>query len=149
MPKGGSGKLNLPAYGAVGQLSLRAQTRRNAGENPVGPNLFMKLIVILCLVSFACLAQRATELFIPIGKSPGLSREGKTIIGKVSAADNKTVTVSGRSVHVVDVSEVYLDRSAARKQNTYGKFDDIKTGTSVEIYAPVNSVAVWIKIQTE
>lgn len=110
----------------------------------------MKLFVVFCLVSLACFAQQATELFIPIGKSPGLSREGKTIIGKVNAiSSDKIVTVSGRTVRVVDASEIYFDRSSIKKQNTYGKFDDIKIDKSVEVYAPSNSIVIWLKIQSE
>jgi hypothetical protein len=107
------------------------------------------LLIALCLVSVVALAQKSTELYIPIGKSPGLSKEIKTVYGPVSEIrPDRSIVIFGYTVKFTDKSEVYLDRSKVKKQNTYGTFDDIKLKKVVEAYAPTNNVIQWIKIET-
>jgi hypothetical protein len=102
-------------------------------------------------------AQKATEIFIPVGKSPGLS--GKhTSIGKITAIDtlNRTITVadSARShdVKITERTKIWLDRSKLKLTNQKGAFTDLRKGLLVEVKYEVNqlkdkSPAEWIKVQ--
>ena len=94
--------------------------------------------------------QKATEQFIPIGQSPGLS-EQYTYRGSLEAVDaaSRTVTVEGRSVQVTDATRIWLDRSASRQSNLAAGFDALQPGREVEIhYVDIEQRerAAWIKI---
>lgn len=101
-------------------------------------------VFLLCL---PCEAQRATELYVPIGKSPGLSREGKTIMGTVTKTTGGEITIGDKVIRVNDETKYFLDRSAVRKPNTYGSRGDLQVGTLVEAYAP-DGDSVWVKLKT-
>jgi len=113
------------------------------------------LLGILLAVPTAGLAQKTTELFIPIGQSPGLS--GKhTLIGKiaqVNAPDN-TLTIADAtgtySVSIASGSRIYLDRSKAGLPNSQGALTDCNVGDPVEVKFVDNArskPAEWIKVQ--
>ena len=56
------------------------------------------IICVLIIGAFSAQAEKATELYIPIGQSPGLS--GKyTVLGKIDQvnAKNQTIKMSGAS----------------------------------------------------
>lgn len=102
-------------------------------------------------------AQRATEVFIPMGQSPGLS-ETKTIIGKIDTVGNRrrTISVTDSSgtykVSIRDDTEIWLDNSKIRKSNQAGSAADFQPGRSAEVkYTEserTNSVtADWIKLE--
>jgi hypothetical protein len=126
----------------------------------------MKKILSAIIVSAVCVSaawlgsetsvygQKATEQFIPLGKSPGLS--GKlTWIGTVEQVDeqNKTVTVKAdsayKAIKVSDQTRIWLDRSKARLSNIKGGFADLKNGRKVEVkyLKDRETEAEWIKIE--
>ncbi len=100
--------------------------------------------------------QKATEVFIPVGQSTGLS--GKlTLIGKITSVDaqNRTITVTDESgTHTVRLSErtkIYVDLSKQRSPNRNGTLADLRTGLLTEVKFEGNDrskgVAEWIKVQ--
>jgi hypothetical protein len=100
--------------------------------------------------------QKATEVFIPIGQSAGLS--GKlTRIGKIAAVDtqNRTVTVTDavgtQTVLLSERTKIYLDLSRQRSPNRPGSIADIRPGLLAEVKFEGNDrskgVAEWIKVQ--
>jgi hypothetical protein len=101
--------------------------------------------------------QEATEMFIPIGQSPGLS--GKvTVIGTLDAIDagKRTITIvdggATWSAEITDRTEVWLDRSKLRLPNQKGTFADLKKGLPVEVkYEDAArrgmGPARWVKVQ--
>lgn len=106
------------------------------------------LIVLSCPLT--ALSQKATEQFIPIGQSPGLSGQ-YTYIGALEAVDAtaRTITVEGRSVQVTDATRIWLDRSIAQQPNLSGGLDDLRPGRRVEVRymdAERRERAAWIKI---
>ena len=117
-------------------------------------------IVIMALVGVLAAAvgnaQKATEVFIPIGKSPGLS-ERYTSIGTVAAVDPgaDTITVtegSGtRVIHCTEGTKFWLDRSERRLTNKVGALADCRPGSRVEVKYVGNdkndAVAEWVKIE--
>lgn len=100
------------------------------------------IAVVFVLNCAVCEAQRTTELYIPIGKSPGLSIAGKTIIGTVTAINGDAVAVGDKVISITGKTKIFLDRSQARLTNTYGSRSDIKVGAFVESYSD------WIKIRS-
>jgi hypothetical protein len=111
-------------------------------------------IILLAIVTVAS-AEKATELFIPIGKSPGLS--GKYLVtGRIEQvnAQNKTISMSGEAgeytVRISDQTMIFLDKSKMKQANQYGNFSDFKKGTVVEVRFEKDErgqPAEWVKIQ--
>lgn len=99
--------------------------------------------------------QKATEIYIPIGKSPGLSGE-KTIIGKIVTVDyqDHSVMVQDSSgtytVKITEDTKIWLDKSSMHKPNETGRMEDCQEGRTVEVKyqaGPQDQKAEWIKIR--
>jgi len=113
------------------------------------------IICVLIIGAFSVQAEKETELYIPIGQSPGLS--GKyTVMGKIDQVDakNQSIKMSGPSgsysVQLSPETSIYLDRSKAKLPNTYGTLADCKAGDTVEVKFKDNShnkPAQWIKVE--
>jgi hypothetical protein len=112
---------------------------------------------ILFAVAASSHAQRATELYTPIGRSPGLSGT-VTVIGTVESFDQQSGILEVRTesdtstVRVTDRCRIYLDRSKLKERNTYGKPEDLVEGRRVEILYEnrkerTEGSAEWIKIE--
>ena len=111
----------------------------------------------LLVVAFCCTGtaqgQEATERFIPIGRSPGLS--DATSVGKISSSDpaSLTLTVSGpqagRGVEITERTRIWLDRSTIGKTNLTGSIHDCRPGRTVEIKYedPERRRAAWVKVK--
>jgi len=103
------------------------------------------------------LAEKATELYIPIGKSPGLY--GKYLatgrIEKVNYQNNTLTMSSGSSSYPVEVTErtmIFLDRSKMGQPNIYGSFSDCKQGMMIEVRFEKDErgrPAEWIKLEMQ
>lgn len=115
----------------------------------------MAIIMFLMSSLSFTYAQKMTEKFIPIGKSPGLS--GKfTLIGKVEAVDpqKRTLVCADRAgSHVVNVTEqtnIWLDRSQLNQTNQTGSLTDCQKGRVVEVKfldkERKEGPAEWIKV---
>lgn len=105
-------------------------------------------------------AQKATEILIPIGQSPGVSGIS-SVIGTISSCDQAsgTVTISDEKgiTHTATLTEetkIWLDRSALKQGGAAGSVSDCQTGRRGEVkyvYAGETRTerAEWIKIQVE
>lgn len=101
--------------------------------------------------------QRATEIYIPVGQSPGVS--GKyTMIGKIETinAQGRIVTIAGPSgtytATITSRTKIWVDRSKLRLPNQKGTFSDLQKGLTVEIkYEDPKQMgkgaAEWVKVQ--
>lgn len=108
------------------------------------------ITTLLCSMSYAH-GQKATERYIPIGQSPGISNK-YTYIGVIEAIDpqQRTVTAAGHTVQITDETRIWLDRSLQKLGNQKGSFDDLQKGRKVEIkYTDTTQpqVAQWVKVQ--
>ena len=99
-------------------------------------------------------AQKATEQFIPIGRSPGISGV-QSYRGAIESVDpqRQTIRVSDRtgpqSVTITEQTKIWIDRSKQGKGNIAGKFADLKVGQEVEVKfedAQRRESAEWIKV---
>lgn len=108
------------------------------------------ILLLLGSISFAY-AQKTTEIFIPMGKSPGLSYK-YTYMGNIESVNNqkRTVKVNGRDVQVSRDTKIWLDRTALKMTNVAGRFSDLQSGRQVEIKyvdADRRKAAEWIKVK--
>ncbi len=101
--------------------------------------------------------QKAVELFIPIGQSPGLSGT-VTVIGKLAAIDRqqRTIKIAGPgeewTAEITDRTKIWLDRSKLRQNNQTGSLDDLRQGLQVEVkylddVQRGTGPAEWIKVE--
>ncbi len=106
-----------------------------------------------------CLAQvhgqEMTEMYIPIGQSPGVSGKS-SLIGTIDSVNlqKQTLAVSGltgiQAVVLTDRTRVWLDRTQARLSNQVGTLANLQKGLKVEVKfrdADQNRVAEWVKVQ--
>ena len=100
-------------------------------------------------------AQKTTELFIPIGKSPGLSGE-YTKMGTIEEviAQAQTIRMSDASgsdtIQVAEGTSIWLDKSKMKSTNQVGSFSDLVAGRIVEVKFKDNDPeggVEWIKVQ--
>jgi hypothetical protein len=97
-------------------------------------------------------AQEATEMYVPIGQSPGIS--GKTsVVGTIQALNTaaRTLTVVGpagpQTFAITDKTRIWLDKSAQKQANQYGSLADLQQGRRVEVNPQPAGRAGWIKVQ--
>ena len=121
----------------------------------------LKKIIILSIftgISVDLSAQTMTEIYIPLGKSPGVS--GKySLIGRVESFimldSSMTImlnTGSRKNMIINSVCDIYLDKSTLRLSNKKGYCADIKKGLLVEAKYFDNKPdrpIEWLKIQIE
>ena len=112
-------------------------------------------LLISCLGAVFARGQEATERYIPIGQSPGLSRQ-YNYMGPIDAVDaeNRTLTVAGpsgaRVVKLTERTRIWLDRSMLESTSSSGSFEDCLLGRTVEVKYEDPSrreLADWIKVQ--
>jgi hypothetical protein len=113
--------------------------------------------IILLGIAVIAYAEKATELYIPLGQSPGLSDE-YNVIGRIDAVDSqkRSLTVVGSAgsftVHTTDDTLIFLDNSRLRQPNRYGTFSDVKPSIRVEVRFEAGKrhrPAEWIKLQID
>lgn len=120
-------------------------------------NRYLGLVILVVTLggAHAAYGQEATEIYIPIGQSPGLS-EKTSLIGTLESVDRgrKTVTVSSasgaRTVALTERTSIWLDRSLQKQPNRSGAIADLQQGRKVEIKlrkGEPKPVAEWIKVQ--
>jgi hypothetical protein len=99
--------------------------------------------------------QKATERYIPLGQSPGVSQK-VTSVGEIANVDEPTRTVtiverSGRrAVRITDKTRIWLDRTKLKQTNLTGSFADLQKGRRVEVKyedPERRQVADWVKVE--
>ena len=115
------------------------------------------LAAALAAGASAALAQKATEIYIPIGQSPGLS--GKhTMMGRIQSlnAADRSMTVMDAAGAAVTVrtspqTALWLDRSKLKQPNKKGSYADYRKDMMVEVKYRNNDrragVVEWVKVQ--
>ena len=98
--------------------------------------------------------QETTEVYIPIGKSPGVSGVS-SVIGTVSKVDYETRTLVVESaettvtVNMDAETDYYLDRSDSQGPNSKGEMYDCKIGRTIEVKLTDDGTADWVKIDAD
>jgi hypothetical protein len=114
------------------------------------------LLVVLLGNGSLAHGQRATERFIPLGRSPGVS--GKlTTIGTLVAVDpeRRRIRVAGPGgpvdVTLQDSTQIWIDRHELGLPTLTGSLQDLREGITLEVkYADPDTrqVAEWVKLKT-
>jgi hypothetical protein len=122
---------------------------------PVLPVLPVLLAALLTALPPAAPAQQATERYIPLGASPGVS--GKTaMMGTVVGYADGVLTLNSpaypgpQRVRMASATRIWLDRSTARRPNMPGSAADLLPGRRVEVKFVDPSrreVADWVKVE--
>lgn len=122
------------------------------------PVMFMAVIFMAAaplLTPWPSQAQQATERYVPLGQSPGVSQK-ITVIGTIDAVDAaaRTIIVAGpvgsNSVRVGKQTKIWLDRSKIKQVNMVGAFADLVAGRTVEVKfvdSDRRQLADWIKVE--
>jgi len=93
-------------------------------------------------------------MYIPIGKSPGISGKS-TILGNIFQVNlqEKSILIKGpsgdHSIKTNEKTKIWLDRSQIKQPNLNGTFTDCQKDlrAEVKLVNPTTSIAEWIKIQ--
>ncbi len=120
---------------------------------------FIAFIVIAILMFGICEtnAQDATEIFIPVGQSPGVSGV-YSIIAKIDVvkSEDRTINMSNSSgsytVKIMEQTQIWLDRSKLKMTNKVGSFSDLKSNLTIEVRykdKEQKGKVDWVKIQFE
>lgn len=121
------------------------------------PKIALVALSIALSTLAPALAQNATERFIPLGESPGLSRVA-TEIGQIEALDRAarslklTTPSNSLAIKVSPETRIWLDKSRFRLATEAGSFEDLRIGRTVEVKldaARDPGVAEWIKVVPE
>jgi len=99
------------------------------------------LALIFLFTSATVYPQAATERYIPIGRSPGISNL-HSVQGTIESFTDSVVVISGVRVEVKPSMDIWLDRSKAKVTNLRGSVADLIPGRRAEAYA-----LHWIKIE--
>lgn len=111
-------------------------------------------IMLLCSLSLAH-AQKATERYIPMGQSPGLS--GKyTYLGQIKDINAQETSIiiadsaQDRTVKITPRTRIWLDRTGRKMTNLNGVFADLKKGRKIELKYKDHErklFADWVKVE--
>lgn len=120
------------------------------------------LLIAALAASAASWAQQATEQFIPLGSSPGLSAK-QTRIGRVVSYDpargiltlaaevpaSVANSTSSSDAKVTAQTRIWLDRSRLRLANVRGDAVDLRPGLRCEVRLQddTGDAAEWIKVE--
>ena len=113
-------------------------------------------LILGCCIS-ETYAQKATEIFIPVGRSPGVSGI-YSIIGKINdiKTDDNSVNMSNSSgsytVKIAEKTQIWLDRSKLKLTNKAGSFADLKNKLTIEVRfkdKEHKEEVQWVKVQLE
>ena len=121
--------------------------------NRVGMRSGLLLVLWLMGVGVAY-GQQATERYIPIGRSPGVSGTDAAVTGRIVSADPaaRRVEIRGRdgarAVTMDAQTRYYLDRTGRRRSNRMGGYEDCQVGRTVEAKVRPDGTVDWIKIET-
>ena len=121
------------------------------------PALQLLLAALVAACSAPAFAQKATEMFVPIGQSAGLS--GKhTMMARVQSVDAnaRSITlVQDSTTHTVKLGAkmpLWIDRSKQQQSNSAGTLADIRPGMMAEVKFINNNRAAgeaeWVKVQS-
>lgn len=116
--------------------------------------MLLKTLILLAGIAIAASApaHQETELYIPIGKSPGISHV-KSQIGRIqslaTAGNGVTLLVQDRAVYVAfdKTTKIYLQFAAPGQRNRLGTYADCQADRTAEVYIGDDGKLRWIKVE--
>jgi hypothetical protein len=119
--------------------------------------LILPSLVLALALGQPAFAQKASEQFIPLGQSPGLSGEA-TLLGTIQAVDPNTGNVTihldkggSKIICVLPKTRLWQDRSPEHQPNRKCELQDLKPGQRVEAMPQKGDTtnAEWLKVQKQ
>jgi hypothetical protein len=113
------------------------------------------VVIAACSAISYAHGQKATERYIPLGQSPGVSQK-YTSIGEIADVDpqKQTVTIAEaadrRTVTITQKTSIWIDRTKLKQTNLTGSFADLQKGRRIEVkYADPErrQIADWVKVE--
>jgi len=110
---------------------------------------------LLALAPQPAAAHPATERYIPIGLSPGMSGR-QTYIGRIRAVDEASHTLTVQSedggerqtILITPASDMWIDRTRRGQTSVDASFEDCRRGSRIEAKLHEGSrEADWVKIE--
>jgi hypothetical protein len=133
-------------------ISWTALARRSPRVGCRPPCLVLAALLAACALAPAS-AQQATERYVPIGRSPGVSGVS-TVTGTVESVDAAAGRLTLRTdtgprvLEIADATRIWLDRSALGESNRAASLGACQPGREVEVkLAAGGRRADWIKIR--
>ena len=111
--------------------------------------------IIWLFIAGPARGQQQTEIYIPIGDSPGLSGT-HTDVGQILSFDavSRTLSLAARGgtrpVRITSDTDIWLDRSGAKLRNTSGSVSDLVPGRRAEVQymdPGKRQAAAWVKVE--
>lgn len=102
--------------------------------------------------SMPAAAHVETELYIPIGQSPGISNV-KTRIGRIESQvarqNGLTLLVDDHTQYVAftKATKIYLQYATPGQRNRVGTYSDCQVPLKAEVYIADDGSVRWIKVQ--
>ena len=108
-------------------------------------------IALGLLISAVAFSHPATERYIPIGESPGVSNVKSyvgTILSVRTTANGFTISVEDgeKLIEVTEETKIYLDTGRG-KSNRIGTEEDCQVGRKIEVYLHEDGTVHWVKIR--
>jgi hypothetical protein len=110
-------------------------------------------LVAAVLFTLTAWSHPATERYIPIGESPGVSGVHShigTIRSVVEVTEAGLTMRVGEDAKIVKVdreTKIYLQTADPRTSNAMGTYEDCETGRQIEAYPGDDGTAIWLKIR--
>jgi hypothetical protein len=119
----------------------------------------LTVMAAVSVLATAVHGQKATEMLIPIGKSPGVSGIS-SVVGTIASCEPASgiVTISTEkeqhAARLTEATKIFLDRSTVNQGGGVGSRSDCQKGRRTEVKYVYEGTtrtarAEWIKIQTE
>lgn len=95
----------------------------------------------------------ATERYIPMGQSPGVSNN-QSYVGPIRSVNTEnngfTMTTDSREKYIkmTERTPVFLFSTSGAPGNKLGSYADCENGRNVEVYLDADDNVVWLKVQT-
>lgn len=113
------------------------------------------VVILLLFITQSVYAQYATEIFIPLGQSPGISAK-HTTIGNINSVNipGKTISMSDAgssyNIKISEDTQIWLDQSRRNSNNRNALIQDLREGMRAEVKYIKNNkggTVEWIKVQ--
>lgn len=113
----------------------------------------LRTLVLLAgtVIAMAASGHPATELYIPLGKSPGISHV-KSYIGRIqslgAAQNGFTMLVQDSPKYVAfdKTTKIYLQYATPGKANRLGSYTDCQADRTAEAYVAEDGTVRWVKV---
>jgi hypothetical protein len=109
------------------------------------------ILLVGAVMAMSAAGHQETEIYIPIGESPGISHI-KSQIGRIQSV---VAAQTGFTIQVQDSAKyfafdkstkIYLQYATPGMRNRLGGYADCQAGRTAEVYAADDGTVRWVKV---